>query len=80
VKQAEDDQSLVVRFYEAFGRATKAKLLTPFVVRHTHVVNFMEDELGHEKIDAIPLRSSEIKTLSLVVSPGGGQQQGDPAR
>jgi alpha-mannosidase len=67
VKLAEDDQSLVVRFYEAFGRPTTASLLTPFVVKHTHVVNFVEDELGHEKIDAIPLRASEIKTLSLVV-------------
>jgi alpha-mannosidase len=67
VKQAEDDDSLVVRFYEAFGRPTTAKLLTPFVVKHTHLVNFVEDELGHEKIDAIPMRPGEIKTLSLVV-------------
>jgi alpha-mannosidase len=69
LKRAEEDDSLIIRFYEAFGKRTTARLLTSFKVRHAHRVNFLEDEQDHVNTDRIELRPHQICTLSLTIDP-----------
>jgi hypothetical protein len=64
VKRAEDDEELVVRFYEAYGKSTKvtAKLAT-FDTGKVTTVNFIEDKLADESGLSVQLRPHEIRTL-----------------
>jgi len=46
VKRAEDDDDLVVRFYETNGAATRTGIATAWLVEGAARVNFLEDPLG----------------------------------
>jgi alpha-mannosidase len=65
VKKAEDDDDLVVRFYESMGTPSRAAIATPFKIERAQTVNFVEDKLADEKEPAVELRAWEIRTLKL---------------
>jgi alpha-mannosidase len=65
VKKAEDDDDLVVRFYESAGKASHARIATPFEIGRALTVNFVEDKLAEEKEPTVELRPWEIRTLKL---------------
>lgn len=65
VKRAEDDNSLIVRFYESQGQPTPATLTLPFTPKQTQTVNFIEDPLHDEPSPTVQLRPHEIRTLKL---------------
>ena len=64
VKKAEDDNDLVVRFYEAYGKAAQATLKLPWAIGATQKVNFVEDPAADQKNPG-ELRAYEIQTLKL---------------
>jgi alpha-mannosidase len=68
VKKAEDDEDLVVRFYEIAGRQTRAAPMLAFRAAHTAAVNFIEDPISGAD-PAAPLRPHEIRTLKLATVP-----------
>jgi alpha-mannosidase len=70
VKRAEDDDDLVVRFYEAYGTPADMKLTTPLDVSRVRVVNFIEDELSQLNTPSTQLRPYEIQTLKIMARPG----------
>ncbi len=70
VKQAEDDDDLIVRFYEAWGEPAQASFQTLFPVTESRSVNFIEDEIALEKGLSSSLGKAEIKTLKLTVGKG----------
>ncbi len=65
LKRAEDDNSLIVRFYEALGQSTQTTLTVPFQPKSTTTVNFIEDKLQDESAPTVTLRAHEIRTLKL---------------
>ena len=69
VKRAEDDDDLVVRFFEMNGEAARSEIATTWPVTGAARVNFLEDDLGAasttEKGVPIELRGHEIQTLKL---------------
>jgi alpha-mannosidase len=65
VKKAEDDDDLVIRFYEGYGGRAETKLTTPFAVKQVRVVNFMEDELSRSSDLRTELHPYEIQTLKV---------------
>jgi alpha-mannosidase len=65
VKRAEDDHSLIVRFYEAYGQATQASVKAPFTPKRTSTVNFVEDKIADEISPRVELRGHEIRTLKM---------------
>jgi alpha-mannosidase len=68
VKKAEDDDDLVLRYYEAFGTPADVKMLSPFAAKHIHVVNFMEDELSDLRELHTELRPYEIQTVKVTTA------------
>jgi alpha-mannosidase len=77
VKRAEDDDDLVVRFYESEGRLTATALNTAWRPQKCRIVDFLEDKTGDElsvKSGGIPmeLKAYEIKSvkLNLDLAPG----------
>lgn len=77
-KRAEDDDDLVLRFYESEGRDVEARVWTAFAMAGAREVNFLEDDLGEVASQrhavSVPLGHHRIKTLKLrpaVVSHAG---------
>jgi alpha-mannosidase len=65
VKRAEDDNDLVIRFYEADGRKTHVEPKLAFDVGRVATVNLIEDRIADEKGLAVDLRPHEIRTLKI---------------
>jgi len=70
VKKPEDGNGLIVRFYEAHGKAGRARLRLPRHVHGTHRVNLIEDPLPsaeapthHEDVVELNVHPFEIVTL-----------------
>jgi alpha-mannosidase len=78
-KRAEDDDDLVLRFYESEGRDIEAQVRTAFPVATAREVNFMEDEIGkvptRGRLVRVPLGHYEIKTLK--IRPAEAQRRGE---
>lgn len=77
VKRAEDDNDLVIRFYESAGRPTATTLYTAWPGRKGRLVDFLEDETGDElsvSSQGVPLelKAYEIKTVKLKLDPVPG--------
>jgi alpha-mannosidase len=72
VKRAEDDNDLVIRFYEAYGKKTHVEPKLAFDVSKVATVNFIEDKLTDEKGLAVDLRPYEIRTLKISTKAAGG--------
>jgi len=74
VKRAEDDDALVVRFYESDGKAATPALDLSWAKRNVSTVNLIEDALKDAKPLAA-LRPHEIRTIKVatgdVVAPAG---------
>src|SRR5688500_1714305 len=80
VKRAEDDNELVIRFYEAYGKPTKVTArLAAFETGEVTTVNFIEDKLADEKGLAVELRPHEIRTLRFCARPRTGGEARQPA-
>jgi alpha-mannosidase len=79
IKRAEDDDDLVIRFYEAAGSALNARVRTQWQVLAAGAVNFMEDNMadgpamdaGGDSFDLV-LRPWEIRTVKLRLKPVDG--------
>jgi alpha-mannosidase len=79
VKHAEQDEAVVLRFYEAFGGRGEVCLHTPLAVHRADDVDLMENKLGalpvkkDEQGSIVPfdIKPYEIKTLKLWIEPGG---------
>jgi alpha-mannosidase len=71
VKRAEDDDDLVIRFYEAYGKSTRVEAKLAFDVSKVSTVNFIEDHLSDEKGASVELRPHEIRTLKIAAKPRG---------
>jgi len=67
VKKGEDDDDLVVRFYESQGQPSRAALKMPFTIGQVRTVNFVEDKLADEREPAVDLRPWEIRTLKIAI-------------
>lgn len=67
VKIAEDDQDLIVRFYEAFGAPSRTAVRVALPVTRTASVNFMEDKISVEQRPVVQMRGYEIRTLKMAV-------------
>jgi alpha-mannosidase len=65
VKKAEDDDSLVVRFFESHARPSHATLKLPFDTGKVATVNLIEDKLSDESAPSVDLRACEIRTLKI---------------
>lgn len=69
VKAAEDDESIIVRFYDAFGITSDAELEFGFNIREAYIANMQENVV--EKINAennkiaVKVKPFEIVTLKL---------------
>jgi len=76
VKRAEDDDDLIVRYYETNGEAIRARMATAWPVVGAARVNFLEDPLGAASATATgagsDLRGHEIQTLKLRLKPVPG--------
>ena len=68
VKQAEDDNDLVVRLYEAYGTPAKPTLTLPFAPKHLQLVNFMEDHLADQRTPTLNLKPHQIQNVKMVLS------------
>jgi alpha-mannosidase len=62
IKLAENCNDLIIRFYEAFGLATKLQLVSPFAIGKTTTVNLLEQPLPSKEGDVRPY---EIRTLKI---------------
>jgi alpha-mannosidase len=69
VKRAEDDDDLVLRFYESEGKPTHVEPKLAFDVGKVSTVNLIEDKLADEKGLAVDMRPYEIRTLKMAVKP-----------
>jgi alpha-mannosidase len=73
VKKAEDDDGLVLRFYEWAGKASTAKLLLPEGATRAVETNLMEKEQGPLAIEqgsvSMPVKPYEIKALKVTFAP-----------
>lgn len=74
VKRAEDDDSLIVRFYESSGKATVAVLAMAWPIQSAKRVNLLEQPLEGvppAEIDGntirVAVRTHEIVTLKIRV-------------
>ena len=56
VKKAEDDNDLIVRFYESAGKPASADLKMPWKISRSAKVNFIEDAAGDASAASAPLR------------------------
>jgi len=65
VKKAEDDDGLIVRFYESQAKTAHATLKLPFEAQKVETVNFVEDKLADESAPSVDLRACEIRTLKV---------------
>ncbi len=65
VKKAEDDNDLVVRFYESAGKPASADLKMPWKITNSTKVNFIEDTTGDASAAMVPLRPYEIRTVKI---------------
>lgn len=72
VKRAEDDDSLIIRFYESSGMATMAVLTWPRPVRSVKRVNLLEqpmEDVAEAAVDGhtirVAVRAHEIVTLKI---------------
>jgi alpha-mannosidase len=80
LKRAEDDNDLVIRFYEANGKQTHVEPKLAFDVGKVATVNLIEDKLADEKGLAVDLRPHEIRTLKITTKGGDGDGGGKDAR
>ncbi len=71
LKRGEDGGDLIVRMYEATGKATQTGISLNVPVSQASWVNFLEDNLGSAEIAngavKTPLRGFEIKTVKLTL-------------
>src|SRR5262249_21011849 len=65
VKKAEDDGSVIVRFFESQAKPSHATLKLPFETGKVETVNFIEDKLSDEPAASVDLRACEIRTLKI---------------
>ncbi|MCX7011878.1 MAG: glycosyl hydrolase-related protein, partial [Candidatus Sumerlaeota bacterium] len=76
IKRAEDDDDLVVRFFEMNGKAARSEIAATWPVARAARVNFLEDDQGAtpttETGVPIELRGHEIQTLKLRLKPVPG--------
>ncbi|MBI3483647.1 MAG: alpha-mannosidase, partial [Acidobacteria bacterium] len=74
IKKAEDDDGLIIRFYESAGRDTQVSLRVPPGATRAVETNLMEKEEKALGIDSrgrilIPTRAYEIKTVKVMFAP-----------
>ena len=73
VKKGENDNSIVLRVYEAYGGKTQAQIKTPFIIDKAWETDLLENEIKElpvKKVDdyyciLIKVKPYEIKTLNL---------------
>jgi alpha-mannosidase len=69
VKKAEDDNSLIVRFYEWAGTESDAKLQLPSGAASAEETNLMEQSIGNLPVQAgaviLHTKPYEIKTVKI---------------
>lgn len=70
IKKAEDDNSIIVRFYEAYNQKGNVRITTGFDFRTVYLVDMMEENpvvIPHDErsID-LPVRNYEVITLKFV--------------
>ncbi len=69
VKKAEDDQSVVVRIFDAMGKDTRSMLKTSYPFRSAQQTNLIEESLGEVEVSAsgvtLDLGHHQIETLML---------------
>jgi alpha-mannosidase len=65
VKKAEDDNALIVRFFESQAKPSHATLKHAFEPGKISTVNFIEDHLSDESAASVDLRACEIRTLKI---------------
>jgi len=77
VKRAEDDDDMIVRFYEAYGLSNETTLRTMWTVQSVISTNFLEDPVAKadavmDRLVKVKLRGYEIRTLKLklALQPG----------
>lgn len=81
LKKAEDDDSVVMRFYETTGRACRARIGVPVATVSARPLNLLEEPAGEEvEIDdgqiALDVGPFEIVTLKLI-PPSSGKARGE---
>ena len=73
VKKAEDDQTLVLRFYEWAGRESDVRLQLPAVVQSAVETDLMEKPVGslafQEDVVTVHTKPYEIKTVKVHLAP-----------
>lgn len=73
IKKAEDDDGLIIRFYESAGRETQVSLRLPPGATRAVETNLMEKEEKALEISGgrirIPTRAYEIKTVKVMFAP-----------
>lgn len=70
VKKAEDDDSIIVRFYEAYNKKAAVRITTGFDFREVYLVDLMEENpmpLAHDgRTVELPVRNFELVTMKFV--------------
>jgi alpha-mannosidase len=78
VKKAEDDQTLVLRFYEWAGRESDVRLQVPAIAQSAVETDLMERPIGNlplvEDVVTVHTRPYEIKTLKVQLTPPDEQK------
>jgi alpha-mannosidase len=73
MKKAEDDDGLILRFYEWAGKPAQAKLKLPDGATRAAETNLMEKEQGELKIErgtvSLAVKPYEIKALKVTFAP-----------
>ncbi len=67
VKKAEDGDGVVVRLFEAEGRAGESSLKSFVPVSDAEIANLLEEKQSEVALDRVPVRKDEIKTLKLLL-------------
>jgi alpha-mannosidase len=72
IKRAEDENALVVRFFNISSQALEGKVWVPFEVSRAYEVNLLEEEGEPLEVDSSEIRFSvrgaEIKTLKIYLA------------
>jgi alpha-mannosidase len=73
VKKAEDDQTLILRFYEWAGRESDVRLQLPAIVQSAVETDLMERPIAPlpflEDVVTIHTKPYEIKTVKVQLAP-----------
>ena len=71
VKKAEDDNNIIVRFYDAQNKVSDAKIHFGFDVKKAYICdlneNVLEEICVNENAVSVPVKNFEIMTLKLMV-------------